>query len=157
MAGMAAYHMEFEQIAYEGLPPRPAFLLRPPDDDSSSAQRVARLLWEGKTVVVGGISLIGADMYVVPIISVLRLPKHHGMLHGWALAIGHPVKALAFDYFDVSKGQPADFMPNAIVYFIGETEERFASEDAPEDALIAIARFVFPFISDEGPPKDIDW
>lgn len=148
--------MEFDQIAsWEGTPPRPAFLLKPASTDESSPQLVARLLLDGMTVVVGGVSIIGAKLTVVPIISIVRLQD--GMLHGWALAIGHPTKPLEFTYFDVAKGMPSVFMADTMVYFIAVTDAILATEAASQDDLIAIARYAFAFISDNGPPKDIDW
>jgi hypothetical protein len=45
-----------------------------------------------------------------------------------------------------------------ILYFAGKiADAALVTPDASQADLIAIARFVMPFISDEGLPKTIDW
>lgn len=151
--------MEWDDICpVDGkIPARPEFLLRPDHSERHAAAIIADSLLTGKTIVVGGISFIGASMKLVPTISIARLVN--GVLRGNTLSIGHPTHELGFRPFDVNTTDYAtsDILPDGMVYFVGVTEPRFANEDAPEAELICIARFVFPFISDEGPPKGTHW
>jgi hypothetical protein len=139
------------------LPPRPAFLLRLEQSDGSTDDLAIKALSAGKIVIVGGVSLIDEPMYVVPIISVLQIPVG-GTLRGWSIAIGHPRKTLGFEFFDAETELSELPFPTLMTYFVGQTEQAdLITEAACQDDLLALTRFVLPFISDEGPPKDIDW
>lgn len=120
-------------------------------------------LENGKTVVIGGLSLIGEKMYMVPTVGIIQLTKREpegGDMRGWALHLGHPdEKFRKLCYFDTA--QSAEDMalplPNYLIYFACEINTEFTQEDADAETLMQIAHFVVPFISDAGPPKGIDW
>ena len=140
------------------IPPRPTCLQHPTVRRGLSIdEAIAEIIEEGKAIALGGISVIGERLYVVSVISLLQMKDR--VLRGWPLAIGHPEKEeLEFDLVDTSVSFPAEYpFPSTMIYFVAEADEKVVAVDAPAEELQAIARFVLPFISDEGPPRGIDW
>lgn len=140
------------------VPPRPASLWFPEDTRGMSTDdAVISLLEAGRVVVIGGFSLLGEKGLMVWLVSVLQ--KHEDNLRGWLFTSNHPgEEGPALDHVD-SSIKPLEKLPvpNVMVYFVGETSEDRVRAEAPQDDIQNLVRFVLPFISDEGPPKGIDW
>lgn len=156
---MTRHAIEFDIIGSNPneIVPRPACLMEP-DGANSTNDLTIQLLSTNKITIVGGVSLIGTKMWVVPVIGILQMYKQ-GFWRGWSLYIGHPDNELAFTWVD-SEQTPMQEVPvaNTMIYFVGTSEQTsLVLADASLDDLTALARFVFPFISDEGPPKGVDW
>ncbi len=140
------------------LPPRPASLRHPTDLQATQTDvAVVEILEAGKAVVCGGLSLIGEEGYMVYVISLLQMKDEN--LHGWFLALGHPDKEEPdFEFIDTTVTPLTELpFPNCMTYFVGEVDVNILKADALPEDLEGIARFVISFISDEGPPKGIDW
>ena len=115
-----------------------------------------QLLDLGRAIVIGGVSLMGDEGHIVPMVTAIQvLPGDN--LKGWNLAIhdGQPT----LRHFDTTgKSLDQDPLPNLMVYFVGVlTREEILDRDASQDEISGIVRFILPFISDEGPPQGIDW
>jgi hypothetical protein len=140
------------------LPPRPASLIRQeaPIADTTD-DSVVELLKGGKVSVYGGYSLIGERGSFVYMVGILQLKDEN--LFGWVLSIGHPGhQPPDFRRIDTRSAPLKELpFPNTITYFVCEGREVLVAADVKMDELKAVARFVLPFISDEGPPKGIDW
>jgi hypothetical protein len=140
------------------LPPRPETLIKQevPIADSTD-NSVISLLQNGKVTVYGGLSLIGPLGNFVYMVGVLQAKDEN--LFGWTLSIGHPDHEHPdFQRIDTTAAQLTELpFPNTMAYFVSEGDQRLVAGDVPSDDLKAVARFVLPFISDEGPPKGIDW
>jgi len=140
------------------IPKRPTYLRRPSVVEASSRDdAVIELLQNGKIAVYGGISLLGEFGTIVCKIGFLQLKDE--ILRGWLLAINHPEEETAnFKYVDTSSAPLTEIpFPDTIVYFAGEADESLIAPDASLEELKSVARFILPFISDEGPPDGIDW
>ena len=154
--GTTIIPVDFADIEQTNPPlPAPVTLRKPSEKADNAATLIAALLKKDQTVVVGGVSLIGSDEIVVPIISVVH--SHNGMLRGWALPIGHPSMELGFHYIDVANGMPPVVMADAEVHFIGTADVSMTLPDANVGNLLEIAQFVLPFITKEGTPVVTDW
>jgi hypothetical protein len=137
--------LKFPAIAPGDAPPsRPTSLQLQAEGKPPAAALIGVLLTGGKTVVVGGTSLIDPSDRLVPIISIVQL--HDGMLRGWGLPIGHPHQELGFYYIDVAKGMAPFFFPDHAVDFVGTADARLTLPDATYEELIEMARYVFPFV-----------
>lgn len=140
------------------IPPRPATLKHP--DGISATQTddaVMELLEDGRVAAYGGLSLLGDSGHIVYVIGLLQAKD--GNLKGWTLAIGHPEQEKPdFNHIDTMVAPLIELpFPNTMTYFVGEADEKLVAADVSPDELKAAARFILPFISDEGPPKGIDW
>jgi len=155
--------IEVRELSEGQLPVRPTMLKKFDAVVGTYEAEVLQRLENGKTVVIGGLSLVGEKMYIVPSIGIMQLTEHKpegAHLKGWALHLGHPdEKFRKLCYFDTSQSvEDVELpLPNYLVYFACEIDPEFNQEDVDAEVLMRIAQFVLPFISDSGPPKDIDW
>lgn len=150
--------------AFQGsVPPRPKELRKFDSVDGTYNNEAARRLEEGKTIVVGGLSLIGEAGCIVPTIGIMRLGARSPTgfdIRGWSLHVGHPdEKFRLLRHFNTERSVEDVLLPepNCMTYFACEADDALAEEDADETVLAQIVRFVAVFISDEGPPEKIDW
>ena len=140
------------------LPPRPASLRAPTGNSNSTTDMLSELLLNRKVAAFGGISIKGEMGYFVPMIGVFQLDVESLALRGWLMRTHPENSSCNFRFIDTSKEPLSELpFPNTMVYFVGESDEAIINSDARQDELLAIARFIPPFISDEGPPAGIDW
>jgi hypothetical protein len=98
--------------------------------------------------IVGGISIVGAEMMIVSVICIIQEHKP-GFWRSWYLHIGAR-NDLAFTWVD-SEISPLHELPvpNTIIYFSGVSDKAsLARSDASLTDLIAVARYVIPFLHD---------
>ncbi len=143
------------------LPPRPTTLRQPQNLRATQTdEAIVELLEGGKAVAYGGLSLVGEAGYIVYVVGFLQAKDgQSGQVKGWTLAIGHPEQENPdFRHVDTTVAPLTEWpFPNTMTFFVGEAEEKLVVADASADELQAAARFILPFISDDGPPKGIDW
>jgi hypothetical protein len=97
------------------------------------------------------------DDHIVPVVSLTRM-HDNTQLCGWTIAVGHPRKALGFEYIELGALVDEIPVPTLMVYFIGRVDrDELATSAAPLEDLLALTRFVMAFIDDNGPPATIDW
>jgi hypothetical protein len=136
------------------LPNRPTSLKPLPSDDTRVDANAP--LATSKTVAIGGISIIGEKGYITPVITLFQIKE--GNLTGWTLVTNPNNSSMHLKYFDASNESFIEsYFPNTIVYFTGEVDTLTTMQNFSREELVAIARFISAFISDDGPPKEIDW
>ncbi|HWP61295.1 MAG TPA: hypothetical protein VN495_01700 [Candidatus Paceibacterota bacterium] len=118
---------------------------------------IFKLIASGKYIAIGGLSLVGSAAHEVRIVMFFQI--NDGDVQGWKLSIGHPDDPEPdFRYIETREVELAKWpFPNAAVYFVGEVDPRLVSETAPPVLLSEAARFIIPFINEDGPPEGIDW
>ncbi|MEK7602365.1 MAG: hypothetical protein AAB472_02675 [Patescibacteria group bacterium] len=115
------------------------------------------LLKRNETVAVGGISIVGAEGTIVPIISILQIVRSE--MVGWTLVMNHPYHS-SHDFLRVDAiHMPLDVLPfpQTMTYFVGKADARLVDANVPKEDLQSVVAFILAFLSDEGPPKGIDW
>lgn len=151
--------LRFIQQQEGSLPPRPKCLKQPSGLSVTSNDDVGIALMEsGKGAALGGLSIIGEEGYMVFVISLLQSKNQE--LFGWLLTIGHPDKKGEFclEVIDTTKKPLSELpFPNTMTYFVGEIDKKILKANTSQKELEDVARFIFSFISDEGPPEGIDW
>lgn len=155
--------LEIQERVTGQLPIRPVALKKFDAVINTYDVEASQRLENGKTVVVGGLSLIGEMGQIVGVVGIIRISTitpEGAHLKGWSLHIGHPnEKFRILRHFDTERSVEDTLLPlpNCMVYFACETDQALAEEDADAEVLMQIAHFVPPFISDAGPPEGIDW
>lgn len=145
------------------LPIRPTVLKKFDDVVGTYDAEAMQRIENGKTVVIGGLSLVGESGYMVPVVGIIKtgaVTEDSTHLKGWSLHLGHPdEKFRMLRHFNTEQSieDVCLPLPNCIVYFACETDSALIEEDADAETLMQIAHFVVPFINDDGPPKNIDW
>ena len=145
-------------LAEGQLPLRPAQLVAPVVDETfvSGEELLAALLSGGTVVAYGGVSIEGEQGFIVPMIGLFLMENK--VLRGWQLRTRPKEGGCDFRHIDTAK-EPLEEIPfpNYMVYFVGTSDRTIVEENADREALLAHARFILPFISDDGPPAGIDW
>jgi hypothetical protein len=140
------------------VPPRPTTLKHPDGLAATQTDEVViELLKGGRVAAYGGLSLLGDSGHIVYMVGLLQAKDEN--LKGWTLAIGHPNQEKPdFNRIDTTTAPLTELpFPNTMTYFVGEADEKLIAANVPPEELQAAARFILPFISDEGPPQGIDW
>jgi hypothetical protein len=107
----------------------------------------------GPAAVIGGISLIGGDGYMCPVITLIENIDIDNELSGWSLCLGLPGQKNEAYYFSTKLNtQRGTEIPNAMVYFIAGISQELIRENADQKEIEKIIAYVLPHISDEGPP-----
>lgn len=159
----------------EPIPPRPSFLVPPAASSLNNQDAAGLLLTLGKVTVIGGVSLMGDQGYIVTTFSVIRLlvqppapenvspddehryaPYQH--IIGWTISYGHPDNdEPKWEWYDSHTATEMP-VPTLMFYFVGEcTDDTLVTIEADQEKLKKVDAFLRPFISDDGPPAEIDW
>lgn len=155
--------LEVRELVEGQLPIRPAALKKFDASIGTYDTEAMHRIENGKTVVIGGLSLVGESGYMVLVVGIIKtgaVTPDGAHLKGWSLHLGHPdEKFRMLRHFNTEQSVKDVCLPlpNYLVYFACETDSAFTEEDADAEVLTQIAHFVVPFISDAGPPKGIDW
>ena len=146
------------------LPPRPAVLLPFANRAGTYDEEAMTRLENNESIAIGGLSLLGDAGYMVCVVGLFRLITDDAgetSLRGWSLHLNHPdVQFRQLRFFDTNVHNASDIelpLPNCIVYFSSSVDPTMVEETADAGTLQEITHFIVPFVSDEGPPKGIDW
>jgi len=158
---------EFIYEKGDPLPERPASLIRGDDSLGHTYDDMACSMFDQQRIVImAGISIIGSEGYIVTTISIVKpFPyasnPEQGRLVGWSISFGFPgnePKLVSFDSDSKDHPLPDVFLPTTIVYFAATSDdESLVTSEASQEELKKIVRFATAFVSDDGPPKGIDW
>ncbi len=152
-----------KEPAKDQLPARPTVLQPFPSRVGTYDDEAATRLENKEAIVIAGLSLIGDAGYMVGVIgtmSVITTDDGENHLRGWSLHLNHPdVQFRQLRYFDSSQtDEDIELpLPNCMVYFSSLVDATMTEETADAETLLQIVYFTASFITDEGPPKGIDW
>ena len=108
----------------------------------------------GSAVVVGGMSSVGKDGHMCPVVTIINHDKNGAW--GWSICIGNPEQEKDEPYFfeTAKKTHRGTELPkNEIYYFEAKvTDPTLDKKDASRKALDEIIAYVLPHISKYGPP-----